>query len=127
MTETPDPMPTPVAASSVFSDERQMAIIIYILYLVGFATGGVATIVGLVLAYVSRDGAPEWLRTHYRLQIRTFWISLLYFFGSLACILLIIGIPMLLAASVWFIVRCALGISYLLKKEAYPTPDGWLF
>jgi len=91
------------------------------------ATGGMATIVGLVLAYVSRDGAPEWLRTHYRLQIRTFWISLLYFFGSLACILLIIGIPMLLAASVWFIVRCALGISYLLKKEAYPTPDGWLF
>jgi uncharacterized membrane protein len=111
----------------VFSDERQMAIIIYILYLAGFATGGMAPIVGLVLAYVNRDGAPEWLRSHYTWQIRTFWIGLLYIAVSIPCAFILIGFPMALAAAVWFIVRCALGINRLLKTEAYPTPESWLF
>ena len=118
--------PTPPPSSSVFSDERQMAMIIYILFLVGFPTFHVATIVGLVLAYVNRDGAPDWLRSHYTLQIRTFWIGLLYFFVACACLFILIGVPMLVAVSVWYVVRCALGISRLLKNEAYPTPESWV-
>ena len=118
--------PTPSTTSSVFSDERQMAMIIYILFLVGFPTFHVATIVGLVLAYVNRDGAPQWLRSHYTLQIRTFWIGLLYFFVACACLFILIGVPMLVAVSVWYVVRCALGISRLLKNEAYPTPESWV-
>jgi uncharacterized membrane protein len=122
--------PPPSTPSSVFSDERQMAMIIYILFLVGFPTFHVATLVGLVLAYVNRDGAPAWLRSHYTLQIRTFWIGLLYFFVAGVCmvsiVLTIVGIPMLLAVTVWYVVRCALGISRLLKNEAYPTPESWV-
>jgi len=118
--------PTPSTSSSVFSDERQMAMIIYILFLVGFPTFHVATIVGLVLAYVNRDGAPEWLRSHYTLQIRTFWIGLLYFFVACACLIILVGVPMVLAVAVWYVVRCALGISRLLKNEAYPTPQSWV-
>jgi uncharacterized membrane protein len=118
--------PTPSSTSSVFSDDRQMAMIVYILFLVGFPTLHVATIVGLVLAYVNRDGAPEWLRSHYTLQIRTFWIGLLYFFIACACLVILVGVPMLLAAAVWYVVRCALGISRLLKNEAYPTPQSWV-
>jgi uncharacterized membrane protein len=118
--------PTPSTSSTVFSDERQMAMIIYILFLVGFPTFHVATIVGLVLAYVNRDGSPEWLRSHYTLQIRTFWIGLLYFFIACACLFILIGVPMLLAVAVWYVVRCALGISRLLKNEPYPTPESWV-
>jgi uncharacterized membrane protein len=118
--------PTPPQSSSVFSDERQMAMVVYILFLVGFPTFHVATIVGLVLAYVNRDGAPQWLRSHYTLQIRTFWIGLLYFFVACACLFILIGVPMLVAVSVWYVVRCALGISRLLKNEAYPTPESWV-
>ena len=118
--------PTPSPSSSVFSDERQMAMVVYILFLVGFPTFHVATIVGLVLAYVNRDGAPEWLRSHYTLQIRTFWIGLLYFFVACACLFILIGVPMLVAVSVWYVVRCALGISRLLKNQAYPTPESWV-
>jgi uncharacterized membrane protein len=122
--------PPSSASSSVFSDDRQMAMIIYVLFLVGFPTFHLATIVGLVLAYVNRDGAPQWLRSHYTLQIRTFWIGLLYFFVAGLCtvsiVLTIVGIPMLLAVTVWFVVRCALGISRLLKNEPYPTPGSWV-
>jgi uncharacterized membrane protein len=122
--------PPPSSSPSVFSDERQMAMIIYILFLVGFPTFHLATIVGLVLAYVSRDGAPEWLRSHYTLQIRTFWIGVLYYCVAAACtvsiVLTIVGIPMFLAVTVWYVVRCALGIGRLLKNEAYPTPGNWI-
>ncbi len=118
--------PTPSPVSSVFSDERQMAMIIYILFLVGFPTLHVATIVGLVLAYVNRDGAPEWLRSHYTLQIRTFWIGLLYAGIASVCVFILVGVPMLLAVAVWYVVRCALGVSRLLKHEAYPTPQSWV-
>lgn len=125
MTESQNPTPAPVP--SMFSDERQMAIIIYILFMVGFATFHTATIVGLVLAYVNRDGAPEWLRSHYTFQIRTFWIGLLYLAVSIPCMIVLIGFPMLLAAAVWFVVRIALGINRLMKGEAYPTPESWTF
>ncbi len=128
MTEALTPPPTasaPRPPSSAFSDERQMALIIYILYLASFAAG-ITAIIGLVLAYVSRDNAPDWLKSHYTFQIRTFWIGLLYFVVAGLCVFIVIGIPMLAVAAVWFIVRCALGLSRLLRTEAYPTPQSWV-
>ena len=117
--------PPPASQGNPFSDERQMALIIYILYLASFLNG-VTAIVGLVLAYVSRDTAPEWLKSHYTFQIRTFWIGLLYFAVSIPLCFLVIGIPMLIAAMVWFVVRCALGISRLMRAAPYPTPLSWV-
>lgn len=120
---SPPTLPSP---SSVFSDDRQMVMVIYILFLVGFPTLHTATIVGLILAYVNRDTAPEWLRSHYTLQIRTFWIGLVYFTLSGLCTLLLIGFPMLAAAMIWYVLRCAQGINHLVKRQAYPTPQSWL-
>jgi len=126
--QSPPPASDPGPPSSAFSDDRQMALIIYILYLLPL--GGVSHVVGLVLAYVSRDSAPEWLRSHYTFQIRTFWMSLLYFaIATILCITiigLIIGIPMFFAITLWLIVRCVLGLSRLVRNEAYPTPLSWI-
>jgi uncharacterized membrane protein len=126
--ETPPPPPAPVPGpspqSNPLSDERQMALVVYILYLLPM--GGVTHLVGLVLAYVSRDTAPEWLKSHYTFQIRTFWIGLLYFcVAGLLCFVLI-GFPLLVAVTIWFVVRCALGISRLMRSEPYPTPLSWV-
>ena len=129
-TETPPPSPSPPATPptpTVTHDERQMAFVVYILYLAHFVPllGWVATIVGLVLAYVERDTAPAWLKSHFTFLIRTFWIGLLFYCVSIVLCIVLIGIPMLLATMVWFIVRCALGISRLLRNEPYPTPESW--
>jgi uncharacterized membrane protein len=119
--------PPPTAAPSVTHDERQMAFVIYILYLAHFVPvlGWVATIVGLVLAYVERPTAPAWLQSHYLFQIRTFWIGLLYGVVSLLLCFILVGFPLLVATWIWFIVRCALGLSRLLRNEAYPNPESW--
>ncbi len=126
---TPPPSPTspPPAPAAVTRDERQMAFVIYILYLAHFVPvlGWVAAIVGLVLAYVERATAPAWLQSHYLFQIRTFWIGLLYGAVSIFLCIILVGIPLLLATWIWFIVRCALGLSRLLRSEPYPTPESW--
>jgi uncharacterized membrane protein len=115
--------PPPAAPPAIPDSDRQMAIVIYILYLI---PAGITHIVGLILAYVNREGASEALRSHYTLQIRTFWIGLLYFFASALLCFVLIGFPLLCAVTVWFYVRLVLGLSRLTRGEAYPTPENWL-
>jgi uncharacterized membrane protein len=116
MTQSYEPPPTAI------DNERQMALIIYILYLVPV---GLTHIVGVIMAYVARDSAPPWLWTHYTYLIRTFWMGLLYFL--IACVLCValIGIALLPLVFVWFIVRCAVGLMRLFRGETIPRPETW--
>jgi uncharacterized membrane protein len=118
--------PATPPASSPMADDRQTALIAYILMLIPIVIP-VTHIVGLVMAYVSRPTAPEWLQTHYTYQIRTFWIGLLYCIAAgLSCVILI-GFVLVPLVVVWYIVRCALGLSRLMRAEPYPTPFSWTF
>ena len=133
MTDTPPPLPPPPYApppytpslGDAFNDELQMALIVYISYLAAFAFPPIA-IAGLVLAYVNRETAPDWLKTHYTFQIHTFWIALLYWAVSLVLCIIIIGVFGFLATMVLVIVRVALGFDRLMKREPYPRPTSWL-
>lgn len=114
------------ASSSAFTDDRQMALVVYILFLVAPFAFHVTGIVGLVLAYVNRDTAPEWLKSHYTFQIHTFWLSLLYGVIAGLMLFLLIGFVLIPVVIIWYIVRCALGLARLMRAEAYPTPRGWI-
>jgi len=56
---------------------RQIAMIVYILYFVSYFTG-ITALIGVIIAHVQLASADGLLNTHYRFQIRTFWIGLLY-------------------------------------------------
>ncbi len=102
--------------------------IIYILYLVGFVTGGITTLIGVVMAYINQGEAPDWVKSHYRFQIRTFWISILYsVVGSILIVALGLGLLILLFTVVWFIVRCIKGINAISRGEAISDPATWLW
>jgi uncharacterized membrane protein len=103
-----------------------IAKMIYILYLVSIIIG-ITAIVGLIMAYVNKDDAPDWLKSHYQFQIRTFWIGALYLFIGVLLSQFIIGLFIILFWLLWLIVRCAKGMKYLDRAEAYPDPTGWLF
>ena len=100
--------------------------LVYILYLVSLLIG-ITAIVGLIIAYVNRDDAPGWLQSHYQFQIRTFWIGGLYMLIGIMLLQFLIGLLILLFFIFWLIVRCAKGIKYLDKEEAYPEPVSWVF
>ncbi len=121
--EPPSMTPPPPRPMFGSDDERVLALIIYILFLAPL--GGITHIVGLVLAYVARDSAPPWLRSHYTYLIRTFWIGLLYFIGAGILCAVVIGFALLPVVFLWFIIRCALGLMYLFKSEPYPRPETW--
>lgn len=114
------------SATSDQSSAKGMAQIVYILYLVGLIFG-ITGIVGVIMAYVYKDEAPDWLKSHYRFQIRTFWIGLLYLFVGALLSFILIGYLILLFWAIWLIVRCVKGLKALEAGVAYPEPTGWWF
>ncbi|UAL11218.1 DUF4870 family protein [Caulobacter segnis] len=120
-------------------EDKVLPAVVYGLYLLGF-TNGLTFVVGLIVAYVNRDAAGPINESHYTFAIRTFWLSIAWFLiGALLLAfgiplsLLLIGIPMMIAGgaiigavSLWFVVRCVMGIYYLVRGEAYPRPLAWL-
>jgi uncharacterized membrane protein len=120
-------------------EDKILPAVVYGLYLLGF-TNGLTFIIGLIVAYVNRDAAGPINESHYTFAIRTFWLSIAWFiigglllaFG-IPLTLLLIGIPMMIAGgaimgavSLWFVVRCVMGIYYLVRGEGYPRPRAWL-
>jgi uncharacterized membrane protein len=92
---------------------------------------GLPSIIAVIMNYVRRnDVRGTWLESHFRWQIRTFWIALLVLigvtlvFGPLSLIL--IGLPFLLLGyiltGVWVAYRVARG--WLALKEGRSMPSG---
>lgn len=105
--------------------DTTMAMVIYALYLASFILG-FTSIIGVVIAYVYKGKGPVWLDEHYRYQIRTFWIGLVY---GLVCLLLtpvLLGFLLMLPLAVWLIIRCVKGFKGLQEKRAPSNVDTWL-
>ncbi len=106
--------------------QGRTATIIYVLYLVGLVIA-VTHLIGVIVAYVYRNDGPDWVRTHYRFQIRTFWIGLLYAVIGFVMLHLLIGGLILFLTLIWFIVRCVKGLRRLSRGEAYDNVASWLW
>jgi uncharacterized membrane protein len=87
----------------------------------------VSALIGVIIAYVYRDDAPEWLQSHFQLQIRSFWISFLFFFIGLMLLWIFIGKLILLVTLIWYLVRLIKGLKYLNRRAPYPNPASWGF
>ena len=130
-------LPPPIASQA---DEKTLPIVVYVLYLLGIVTGGLTTVLGLILAYVLRSPARPVAASHYTFLIRTFWLSVAatVVFGLLMAVgvplaLVIVGLPMvavaglgLVSVTVWFTVRCIVGMIRAAQDERYPDPQTWM-
>jgi uncharacterized membrane protein len=107
-----------IERSSVESD-RTMAVVCYVLHLVG-SVAGVPSIVGLVLNYVKRDGYEELFDSHHAWMIRSFWWAILWCVLGLVTIVIGVGFVILFFAWVWYIYRHVRGLIALLNGEPMP-------
>src|SRR6187401_3502387 len=98
-----------IERSSVESD-RTMAVVCYVLHLVG-SVAGVTSIVGLILNYVKRDSYDELFDSHHAWMIRSFWWAILW------CVL---GLVILGVAWIWYVYRHVRGLIALLNGEPMP-------
>lgn len=103
-----------------------MPLTVYILFLATFVLA-VPWLIAGVLAYVFRGG-PDWQQSHFRFQIRTFWIGILFAIVATLTIPLF-GLGFLLGglASLWALIRSIRGLLLLLDREAIPDPASWAF
>ena len=140
MTDAPMPsqLPPPAFARS---EETTLPIVVYALYLAGFFTGGLTALAGLIMAYVLQGDAGPRVASHYVFQINTFWLATLAYVACAA--LSVMGLPLLFlhgagivlfvlagllgaATTIWFAVRCVIGLVRAVQGAAYPDPRTWL-
>jgi uncharacterized membrane protein len=114
--------------TNVTPDKTNIAMskVIYGLYLFGIIMP-LAAVVGVIMAYVFQSDASGYMKSHYQLQIRTFWIGFLYLFIAGLLSAVIIGFFIALLWLVWLIVRCVRGFKALENNQPYPNPTGWFF
>ena len=130
----------PAGLMAAQSSDKTMVVVTYALFLLGFVTGGLTTVIGLVMAYMLRREASELALSHYVFLAHTFWKGLIWF--AIGCALLIVGLPLsiiligiplvLLAklvfvvAAIWYGARCVLGLIAALDDRPYGAPRSWL-
>lgn len=106
--------------------DTTIPMVIYALHLAGIVTGGLTSLVGVIIAYVYRGQGPNWLDEHYRYQIRTFWIGLVYFAASGLLTFILIGFVTWLIAVIWLVIRCVKGFKGLQEHRQPENVDTWL-
>ena len=98
------------------TEQGRTANLIYILHLLSLLFG-ITSLIGVIMAYVNKGSAPDWVQSHYRFQIRTFWIALLAGVIGALTTPFIIGIPILLFLFLWWILLCVKGMRYIRRPD----------
>ncbi len=94
---------------------RNLAITVYILQALSLLLGGVllgfvTALAGVIINYVKMDEVRgTWIEPHFRWQIRTFWIGLLWLVIGTLTLMVIIGWFILLGMAIWVIYRIVKG------------------
>ena len=116
----PNPGPQPLVSNP------QLALIVYILYLAAYVVG-VTAVIGVIIAHIQVGTAEPMLASHYRFQIRTFWIGVLYLVAGFILVWVLIGFLVLLWWFIWSLVRNIKGILALNENRPIADPGSWMF
>jgi uncharacterized membrane protein len=120
------PMPSVLSVAHLVYALHTVAIVVGIVgaaTVIGSFVGSLPSIVAVILNYVKRsDARGTWLASHYRWQIRTFWFTLLWALIGWALVITVIGavvgVPLLIALTVWLIYR--IGRGWLRLRDQRP-------
>lgn len=105
---------------------RKYAYLVYILQALGFVTGGLTSLVGVIINYIKdEDVRGSWLDSHFQWQKATFWYGLLWTVLGILTTWILVGYLVLPVVTIWLIYRIARGWIYLVDgKEMYQQTTG---
>jgi uncharacterized membrane protein len=109
--------------------DRQLVLIVYLLYFAAYLFG-ITALIGVIVAHIRFPDVNPPLSSHYRFQIRTFWIGLLYVVvGTILAvtILPVIGVAILIWWLIWSLVRNVKGLLVLNDNKPIQNPTSWMF
>lgn len=108
------------------SGDRILGIVNYVLAFVAL-TSGITLLIAAVLAYVRKEQASPWLKSHFEYQIATFWYALAFTVVGVLTSIILIGFLILFVGWVWLLIRAAVGIIRLIDGRGHDNPWGLLF
>src|ERR671927_91773 len=120
-----EPRPSVLIVAHLVYALHTLAIIVGIVgaaTVIGSFIGSLPSIAAVILNYVKRgDARGTWIASHYRWQIRTFWFTLLWALIGWVLIVTIIGavvgVPILIALTLWLIYRIVRGWMRLRDRQ----------
>jgi uncharacterized membrane protein len=119
-------MTPPSGTERPIVSDSGLAVIVYVLYCLGYFTG-ISALIGVIIAHAKVDDTDPVLRSHYQFQIRTFWIGLLYLAIGFLLSIVLIGIPILIWWFVWSLIRIVKGFIRINEHKPIADPTSWLF
>ncbi len=116
----------------VVTDSRLLPMLNYFFVFLMVMTMGLSGILALLVANFAEAKAPDWLKSHYEFQKRTFWVGivpvLIVFFAVLRLhvsdqriVLVLLAIPLAYTAG-----RAVLGFNHLFYGRPVPNPKAWI-
>ena len=125
-----EPLPSVITVAHLVYALHTVAIVVGIVgaaTVVGSFVGGLPSIAAVIFNYVKRgDARATWVSTHYQWQIRTFWCTVLWALIGWVLVLTIIGVvvgvPILIALTLWLIYRIGRGWLRLRDRRPMYTP-----
>jgi uncharacterized membrane protein len=125
-----EPMPSVLSVAHFVYTLHTLAIVVGIVgaaTVIGSFVGSLPSIVAVILNYVKRgDARGTWIASHYRWQIRTFWFTLLWALIGWGLVLTfigaVVGVPILIALTLWLMYRIGRGWLRLRDRRPMYTP-----
>jgi uncharacterized membrane protein len=125
-----EPMPSVLSVAHLVYALHTVAIVVGVVgaaTVIGSFVGGLPSIAAVILNYVKRgDARGTWIASHYRWQIRTFWFTLLWALIGWGLVLTfigaVVGVPMLIALTLWLMYRIGRGWLRLRDRRPMYTP-----
>jgi uncharacterized membrane protein len=119
-------MPGQTSSDQSFLDDRALAAIVYVLYLVALGTAFTA-LIGFAIAYMSRPQAEPMTATHFTFQIRTVLIGLGYVVVGAILTIVWVGYLVLAWWYLWSLIRSVKGLLALNRRQPIQNPRSWMF
>ncbi len=129
-------MNKPAPANPPFlADPRKVLFLNYLLLFLMVLTCGLTGIIALLIASFREDDAPDWLKSHYEFQRRTFWLGVVPLIGCFAVGFAlriqginnqILSLALVLVPLIYLTGRCVIGFNHLLYNRPYPNPKSWM-
>ena len=101
-------------------------VLVYVLYGLGYFFA-LPVLAGLIIAYVKLDECDPVMESHYRFQIRTFWIGLLYLVAAIPLCFVMVGFFLIIWWFVWSMTRIVIGGLRALEHRPIVNSKSWLF
>lgn len=131
----PASRPAPNASYATADEGKVPAFIVYALYIAGVFSANLISPIGVIVAYVCRDGASPWVRSHLDQQVRMFWVVFWWMILPLVIgLTLIFVVPIIgiaaaiplgiiwavaaVVSTIWFAIKSVLGVLQLINGRA---------